>query len=104
MARDCLARAEWRGCAGFTLERFVNEFNGVWQEAAVCDGSRVLLRRGEDTLPGEGPDGSMISSLRIIAPSAVIAVGCPPPPGARTPGGHRVNAIDVYPLLGSLQR
>ena len=31
-----------RGAAvlGFTLERFVNEVNGVWQEVVVCDGSR----------------------------------------------------------------
>ena len=31
---------------GFTLERFVNEHNGVWQEVVVCDGSRLLLWHG----------------------------------------------------------
>ena len=31
---------------GFTLERFVNEVNGVWQEVVVCDGTcaKTFLR------------------------------------------------------------
>lgn len=40
---------------GFTLERFVNEVNGVWQEVVVCDGSRLILWHGEDVPPEEGP-------------------------------------------------
>src|SRR2546423_14263834 len=38
---------------GFTLERFVNEVNGVWQEVVVCDGTRLILWHGEDVPPGD---------------------------------------------------
>src|SRR5918911_3114062 len=48
---------------GFTLERFVNEVNGVWQEVAVCDGRRLILWHGEDVPPEEGPAGAMTSSV-----------------------------------------
>ena len=61
---------------GFTLERFVNEVNGVWQEVVVCDGSRLVLWHGEDVPPGEGPPGSMTSSLRVVPVSTVTEVGC----------------------------
>ena len=61
---------------GFTIERFVNEVNGVWQEVAVCDGIRLVLWHGEDVPPGEGPAGSMTSSLRVVPLSAVTEVGC----------------------------
>ena len=61
---------------GFTLERFVNEVNGVWQEVVVCDGSRLVLWHGEDVPPGDGPPGSMTSSLRVVPLSAVTEVGC----------------------------
>ena len=61
---------------GFTLERFVNEVNGVWQEVVVCDGTRLILWHGEDVPPGDGPAGSMTSSLRVVPLSAVTEVGC----------------------------
>jgi hypothetical protein len=87
---------------GFTLERFVNEVNGVWQEVVVCDGTRLVLWHGEDVPPGEGPPGSMTSSLRIVTLSAVTEVGCRRRL-TRTPTGHvRVDSIDVYLLLTSL--
>jgi len=36
VALDCLGRAlKGAGVLGFTLERFVNEYDGVWQEVAV---------------------------------------------------------------------
>ena len=87
---------------GFTLERFVNEVNGVWQEVVVCDGTRLVLWHGEDVPPGEGPPGAMTSSLRVVALSAVTEVGCRRRL-SRTPSGHvRVDSIDVYLLLTSL--
>lgn len=103
VALDSLTSA-LRGAAvlGFTLERFVNEFNGVWQEVVVCDGSRILLWHGEDTTPGEGPVGSMISSLRTVPLPAVTEVGCRRRL-LRTPDGYRVDAVDVYLLLSSLE-
>ncbi|MCW2640846.1 MAG: hypothetical protein JWP76_3152 [Dactylosporangium sp.] len=87
---------------GFTLERFVNEVNGVWQEVVVCDGTRLVLWHGEDVPPGDGPPGSMTSSVRVVALSAVTEVGCRRRL-TRTPTGVvRVDSIDVYLLLTSL--
>ncbi|MEJ3750958.1 hypothetical protein WEI85_48025 [Actinomycetes bacterium KLBMP 9797] len=87
---------------GFTLERFVNEVNGVWQEVVVCDGSRLILWHGEDVPPGDGPPGSMTSSLRVVPLSTVTEVGCRRRL-TRTPTGQaRVDSIDVYLLLSSI--
>jgi hypothetical protein len=86
----------------FTLERFVNEVNGVWQEVVVCDGSRLVLWHGEDVAPGDGPVGSMTSSLRVVPLSTVTEVGCRRRL-TRTSGGQiRVDSIDVYLLLSSI--
>lgn len=88
---------------GFTLERFVNEVNGVWQEVVVCDGHRLILWHGEDVPPNDGPPGSMTSSLRVVPLSAVTEVGCRRRL-TRTGGGEppRVDSTDVYLLLSSL--
>ncbi|WP_027661385.1 hypothetical protein [Salinispora fenicalii] len=87
---------------GFTLERFVNEVNGVWQEVAICDGSRLVLWHGEDVPPGEGPPGSMTSSLRVVPVSSVTEVGCRRRLTRADGGAARVDGIDVYLLLRSL--
>jgi hypothetical protein len=88
---------------GFTLERFVNEVNGVWQEVVVCDGTRLILWHGEDVAPEEGPPGSMTSSLRVVPLSAITEVGCRRRL-SRTGGGQpRVDSVDVYLLLSSLE-
>jgi hypothetical protein len=87
---------------GFTLERFVNEVNGVWQEVVVCDGSRLVLWHGEDVPPADGPPGSMTSSLRVVPLSAVTEVGCRRRLTRLATGQARVDSIDVYLLLSSL--
>lgn len=87
---------------GFTLERFVNEHNGVWQEVVVCDGSRLMLWHGEDVSPNDGPAGAMISSLRVVPLSAVIEVGCRRRLMRGPSGQLRVDSVDVYLLLNSL--
>jgi hypothetical protein len=87
---------------GFTLERFVNEVNGVWQEVVVCDGTRLILWHGEDVPPAEGPPGSMTSSLRVVPLSAVTEVGCRRRLTRTTTGQARVDSVDVYFLLSSL--
>lgn len=87
---------------GFTLERFVNEVNGVWQEVVVCDGTRLILWHGEDVPPSEGPPGSMTSSLRVVPLSAVTEVGCRCRLTRTSTGQARVDSIDVYLLLSSL--
>jgi hypothetical protein len=86
----------------FTLERFVNEVNGVWQEVVVCDGSRLLLWHGEDVAPGEGPAGAMTSSLRVVPLSTVTEVGCRRRLTRAAGGKAQVDSIDVYLLLSSV--
>jgi hypothetical protein len=85
----------------FTLERFVNEVNGVWQEVAVCDGTRLVLWHGEDVAPGEGPAGSMTSSVRVVPLGVVSEVGTRRRLQRRADGTVRVDAVDVYVLLSS---
>ena len=86
----------------FTLERFVNEVNGVWQEVVICDGSRLVLWHGEDVPPSEGPPGSMTSSLRVVALSAVTEVGCRRRL-SRTAGGHvRVDPDETAAIAAFL--
>jgi hypothetical protein len=87
---------------GFTLERFVNEVNGVWQEVVVCDGTRLILWHGEDVPPADGPPGSMTSSLRVIPLSAVTEVGCRRRLTRNGTGPVQVDSLDVYLLLSSL--
>jgi hypothetical protein len=86
----------------FTLERFVNEVNGVWQEVVVCDGSRLILWHGEDIPPGDGPPGAMTSSLRVVPLSSVTEVGCRRRLTRLPSGQARVDSVDVYLLLTSL--
>jgi hypothetical protein len=87
---------------GFTLERFVNEVNGVWQEVVVCDGSRLILWHGEDVPPDDGPAGAMTSSLRVVPVSTVTEVGCRRRLTRGQDGAVRVDSVDVYLLLSSL--
>jgi hypothetical protein len=88
---------------GFTLERFVNEVNGVWQEVVVCDGTRLILWHGEDVPPSEGPPGSMTSSLRVVPLSVVTEVGCRRRLTRGGVGPATVASVDVYLLLSSLE-
>lgn len=85
----------------FTLERFVNDVNGVWQEVAVCDGTRLVLWHGEDVAPDEGPAGSMTSSVRVLPLSVVTEVGCRRRLRRTGDGRLRPDAVDVYMLLSS---
>jgi hypothetical protein len=85
----------------FTLERFVNEVNGVWQEVAVCDGTRLILWHGEDVAPGDGPPGSMTSSVRVLPLSIVSEVGTRRRLQRDPDGELQVDAVDVYILLTS---
>jgi hypothetical protein len=90
------------GVLAFTLERFVSEANCVWQEVAVCDGSRLVLWHGEDMLPDEGPAGAMTSSVRVVPLSQVVEVGTRRRLRRGEDGSPRVDAVDVYVLLASL--
>jgi hypothetical protein len=90
------------GVLTFTLARFVNDTNCVWQEVAVCDGNRIVLWHGEDLAPGDGPAGSMASSIRVVPLSQVAEVGTRRRLQRRADGTPHVDAVDVYVLLGSL--
>jgi hypothetical protein len=90
------------GAFGFTLERFVTEVNGVWQEVAVCDGDRLVLWHGEDAAPGDGPAGAMNSSLRVVPLSSITEVGVRRRLVRTQTGQTRVESVDVYLLLGTL--
>src|ERR1051326_3269060 len=97
VALDALAGAlAGAQVVSFTLERFVNEVNGVWQEVVVCDGTRLILWHGEDVPPGDGPAGSMTSSLRVVPLSAITEVGCRRRLTRTSTGQARVDSIDVY--------
>jgi hypothetical protein len=87
---------------GFTLERFVNDVNGVWQEVVVCDGARLVLWHGEDASPADAAAGSMTSSLRVVPLSVVTEVGCRRRITRTAAGPARVASVDVYLLLTSL--
>jgi hypothetical protein len=87
---------------GFTLERFVNDGNGVWQEVVVCDGARLVLWHGEDVSPADATAGTMTSSLRVVPLSAVTEVGCRRRITRAATGPPRVDSVEVYLLLTSL--
>jgi hypothetical protein len=61
-----------------------------------------VLWHGEDLAAGEGPAGSMTSSVRIIPLSQVAEVGSRQRIQRGPDGTARVDAIDVYVLLNSL--
>lgn len=90
------------GAFGFTLERFVNEVNGVWQEVAVCDGDRLVLWHGEDAPPGEAPPGGMTSSVRVVPLSSITEVGYRRRLIRSPEGQTQVESVDVYLLLDTL--
>jgi hypothetical protein len=87
---------------GFTLERFVTEVNGVWQEIAVSDGFRLILWHGEDLPTDDGSPLAMTSSVRVVPLSSVTEVGCRQRLTRSLSGEFRVDGVDVYLLLGSL--
>ena len=64
---------------GFTLERVVdlNEAGtSVWQEAAVCDGRRLILWHSEELADGDAPGGTVLdSSVQVLPLDAIEHVG-----------------------------
>ena len=66
---------------GFTLERFVNEVNGVWQEVVVCDGRRLILRRQPTSVTA---DSGTTRSDDVIEPTG-------PSPGGTSSPCHRMS-------------
>lgn len=59
-----------RRVQGFTLERVVDISEAgasVWQEAAVCDGRRLILWHSEELADAKAPGGTVLdSSLQVL--------------------------------------
>ena len=91
----------WQAVLGFTLERMVDDDGQVWQEAVVCDGSRIVLWHGEDVSDDQFPEGAMTSAVRTVPLRRVTEVGYRTVL-VREGDGHHVQGVDVYVLLESL--
>jgi hypothetical protein len=87
---------------GFTLERMVSDDGMVWQEAAICDGTRLVLWHGEDVPDEEFPGGAMTSAIRTVPLSRVTEIGYRQLLVREEDGSQRVHGVDVYILLESL--
>jgi len=83
-----------RRVRGFTLERVVDLTEAgasVWQEAAVCDGRRLILWHSEEVADDEAPGGTVLdSSVQVLPLGAIRHVGMRTMVG-RDPAGLRVN-------------
>jgi hypothetical protein len=79
---------------GFTLERVVDLTEAgasVWQEAAVCDGRRLILWHSEELADSEAPGGTVLdSSVQVLPLTAVKHVGMRTLVG-RDGQGHRTD-------------
>jgi hypothetical protein len=64
---------------GFTLERVVDlteAGTSVWQEAAVCDGRRLILWHSEEATDDSAPGGTVLdSSVQVLPLGAIRHVG-----------------------------
>ena len=79
---------------GFTLERVVDlteTGTSVWQEAAVCDGRRLVLWHSEELVDDDAPGGTVLdSSVQVLPLSAIRHVGMRTLVG-KDSAGHRVD-------------
>ena len=64
---------------GFTLERVVDLTEAgasVWQEAAVCDGKRLILWHSEELADATAPGGTVLdSSVQVLSLGSIGHVG-----------------------------
>ncbi|MFF3764183.1 hypothetical protein ACFYYR_08860 [Streptomyces sp. NPDC001922] len=79
---------------GFTLERVVDLTEAgasVWQEAAVCDGRRLVLWHSEELADGTDPGGTVLdSSVQVLPLASIRHVGMRTLVG-RDAGGRRID-------------
>ncbi|MEE4544615.1 hypothetical protein V2S66_21875 [Streptomyces sp. V4-01] len=68
-----------RRVRGFTLERVVDlteAGTSVWQEAAVCDGRRLILWHSEELADEAAPGGTVLdSSVQVLPLDSIAHVG-----------------------------
>jgi hypothetical protein len=86
-----------RPVLGFTLERVVMDDGRVWQEAAVCDGDRLVLWHGEDV--PDNDRGAMTSAVRTIPLASISEVGCRRHVERDEAGTTTITDVEVYVLL-----
>ncbi|NJQ01384.1 hypothetical protein HCK00_12815 [Streptomyces sp. PLAI1-29] len=83
-----------RRVRGFTLERVVDLTESgasVWQEAAVCDGRRLILWHSEETADEQAPGTTVLdSSVQVLPLGSIRHVGMRTMVG-RDAAGRRVD-------------
>jgi hypothetical protein len=83
-----------RRVRGFTLERVVDLTEAgasVWQEAAVCDGRRLILWHSEELVDDKAPGGTVLdSSVQVLPLDSIRHVGMRTLVG-RDAAGRRVD-------------
>jgi hypothetical protein len=92
-----------RRVRGFTLERVVDLTEAgasVWQEAAVCDGQRLILWHSEELADAKAPGGTVLdSSVQVLPLNSIGHVGMRTLVG-RDDRGRRVDR-GVYLVLAT---
>jgi hypothetical protein len=92
-----------RRIRGFTLERVVDLTEAgasVWQEAAVCDGRRLILWHSEEVADEHAPGGTVLdSSVQVLPLGAIGHVGMRTLVG-RDDQGQRIDR-GVYLVLAT---
>ena len=96
-----------RRVRGFTLERVVDLTDAgasVWQEAAVCDGRRLILWHSEEVADGGAPGGTVLdSSIQVLPLSEVRHVGMRTLVGRDGAGARIRRGVFVVVTTGAVQ-
>ena len=96
-----------RRVRGFTLERVVDLTDAgasVWQEAAVCDGRRLILWHSEEVQDRTAPGGTVLdSSIQVLPLSEVRHVGMRTLVGRDGEGPRTRRGVFVVVTTGAVQ-
>jgi len=96
-----------RRVRGFTLERVVDLTDAgasVWQEAAVCDGRRLILWHSEEVADRTAPGGTVLdSSIQVLPLSEVRHVGMRTLVGRDSEGIRIRRGVFVVVTTGAVQ-
>jgi hypothetical protein len=96
-----------RRVRGFTLERVVDlteTGTSVWQEAAVCDGRRLILWHSEEVTDREAPGGTVLdSSVQVLPLAAIGHVGMRTMVGRDEHGARMNRGVYLVVATGTVQ-
>ncbi|MGP4003190.1 hypothetical protein [Streptomyces sp. 8N706] len=94
-----------RRVRGFTLERVVDLTEAgasVWQEAAVCDGRRLILWHSEELEDGSDPGGTVLdSSVQVLPLGSIRHVGMRTLVGQDASGGRIDRGVHLVLATGT---